>query len=418
MHDIEAFLGAVADALPFADTERAEIVEELRAHLDDSTTALQGEGLTADIARRTALDRLGPPDRLARAMTEARRNPRRLLAAVGAGSWAVVRTGVYGWVIGLLVAAVAWLVTVAFVRFVGAFAFDSVSYVAVGVALYIAGSAVPPVVARRAGYRVESARWAVAAIGTIVVGTYALIGWSGPLDLVAVGAVLALPTWWILGTLRRLPVGRTSLRTFGALVAVAAITSAGIHLGQSALRQTGALDDYSVDLGLDRIAAPTPDAIGATVTGWGGPSIGGPSGFVAGTFAIDIADAAAFADWTDLRIEAWKAIDPAGVEPTAVSPLATKPFLVVPAVWGPPGQLGDGGFKWSSSNPWGPRAMTLYGSLRLDRTPWITAAWVAFTGVGPDGVRYRITEPQYEQAIFSGIPLEWLQAALQGTNGP
>ncbi|MEO8468477.1 MAG: permease prefix domain 1-containing protein [Chloroflexota bacterium] len=414
MHDIEAFLGDVADALPFADTERAEIVEELRAHLDDSTVALQAEGLNVDVARRTALDRLGPPDRLARAMTEARRSPRRLLAAAGAGSWALVRTGVYGWALGLLVAAVAWAVTVALVRFVGAFAFDPVSYLAIGVALYVAGSAAPSVVARRAGYRVESVRWAVAAMGAIVFGTYALIGWSGPLDLVAVAAILALPAWWIVGTLRRVPVGRASLRTFAALVTVAAIVSVGIQLGQSGLRQTATPSDYSVDLGLDRIAVPAPDAISSVVTGEGGASGGGASGFVAGTFTIDVADMVAFAGWTDLRIEAWMAIDPSGVEPTAVSPQVTGPFIVAPAVWGPPGELGGGQLKWSGSNPWGPRAATLIGSVRLDRTPWLTAAWVGFTGVAPDGVRYRITEPQYEQAIFNGTPAQWLEAVLAG----
>lgn len=415
MNDIEAFLSDVASGLPFEEGERAEILEELRSHLDDSSASLQAGGLTLDQARRTALDRLGPPTRLASAMTQARRSPRRLLAAAGAGSWAVVRTGVYGWVIGLLVAAVSWPVTVAFVRFVGAFAFDSVSYVALGVGLYVAGSAMPPVVARRAGYRVESVRWPMAAIGAIVFGTYALAGWSGPLDLVAVAAILALPAWWILGTLRRSPVGRASIRTFGALVAVATIATAGIQVGQSALRQAGTLRDIAVagaDLGLDRIAAPTPDTIRAIVTGEGGASAGGPSGFVAGTFTIDIADAATFAGWTDLRIEAWKAIDPAGVVPTAVSPQVTRPLIVEPAVWGLPGELGHGQLKWSGG-PWGPRAMTLFGSLRLDRTPWITAAWVAFTGIAPDGIRYRLTEPHYEMAIFNGTPAQWLQAAIQ-----
>ena len=139
---------------------------------------------------------------------------------------------------------------------------------------------------------------------------------------------------------------------------------------------------------------------------------------MAGTFTIDIADAAAFAGWTDLRIEAWKAIDPTGAEPTAVSANETKPFLVSPAVWGPPGELGDGQLKWSGSNPWGPSAMTLIGSVRLDRTPWITAAWVGFTGVAPDGVRYRIIDPHYEQAIFNGTPAQWIDAVLTGDNRP
>jgi hypothetical protein len=175
MRDAEAFFSDVADALPFDEVERAEILEELRAHVADSRAELEGEGLASDVAERVAIDRLGEPDRLVRALTEARRSRRRLVAAAGAGSWAVVSSGIYGWIVGVLLAALAWIATQAVVRFVGPFAFDSVSFIAIGVALYVAGSVVTPVVATRAGYRAETVRRVLALAGTLVLAATRLL---------------------------------------------------------------------------------------------------------------------------------------------------------------------------------------------------------------------------------------------------
>ena len=61
--------------------------------------------------------------------------------------------------------------------------------------------------------------------------------------------------------------------------------------------------------------------------------------------------------------------------------------------------------------------MTLSGSVRLDGTPWVTAAWVALTGVAPDGSRYMIVEPDYVEATFNGTVLGWLEAAIAEASG-
>ena len=236
MRDPEAFFSEIADGLPFGEVERAEILEELRAHVADSRAELEAEGLSPDAAERVAVDRLGQPERLARALTEARRSRRRLLAAAGAGSWAVVTSGIYGWIVGTLLALVAWVGTIAMVRFVGPFAFDSVSFIATGVAVYVAGSAATPV-ATRAGYRAEAVRRALALAGALVLAAYALVGWSGPLDAVGVVARLTLPVWWIAGTWRGSRVRRGSLRTFGALLIVAVVATVTIQLAQMQLRE-------------------------------------------------------------------------------------------------------------------------------------------------------------------------------------
>jgi hypothetical protein len=420
MRDAEAFFSDVADALPFGEVERAEILEELRAHVADSRAELEDEGLALDAAEQIAIERLGEPDRLARALTEARRSRRRLLAAAGAGSWAVVSGGIFGWVVGVLLAALAWIATQAVVRFVGPFAFDSVSYVAIGVALYVAGSVVTPVVAARAGYRVGPVRRVLGLAGALVLAAYALVVWSGPLDAVGVVARLALPAWWIAGISRGSKVGRRSMQTFGGLLLAAIVVTVAIQLAQLQLRDlaSGAPSDvtWNGELNLSRIAAPAPAAIAVAITGNGQASISGSSGVAAGAFMVDVADTTVLSGWRDLRVEAWRAVDPGSVAPTPVSAAATGPFVVSPAAWSPPGELPGGGLTWSSSVPWGPRAMTLSGSVRLDGTPWVTAAWVALTGVAPDGTRHLIAEPDYVMATFNGSVLGWIQAAVAGAS--
>ena len=80
----DAFLQRIADGLPFDEAEKLDILHELAAHLADSTARLEADGLSRTDAERTALDRLGSPERLAVELTHARRTPRRLLAAAGA----------------------------------------------------------------------------------------------------------------------------------------------------------------------------------------------------------------------------------------------------------------------------------------------------------------------------------------------
>ena len=414
MRDPESFLRDVADGLPFDQAERAEVLEELRGHVADSSADLEAGGLSPEEAERIAVGRLGSAETLARNLTDARRSRRRLLAAAGAGTWAVVTSGIYGWIVGLLLAILAWFATVSVVRFVGPFAFDSVSFIAIGAALYAAGSAVTPVVAARAGYGTDRVRRLVAPVGALLVGAYALAGWSGPLDVVAVVAILSLPAWWILGTLRRTRFRRGSMRAFGVLLVVAVTLTVTAQVAEMRLRNPLSRDATFADAAdaPARIAAPMPEAIRATLTGSGGMSISGPAGVGAGSFTLDVSDATLFAGWSGLRVEAWKAVDPGSFSPTPVSPTASGPFATEPAVWSPPGEMPGGSMTWSSSVPWGPKAMTLSGSVRLDRTPGITAAWVALTGIAPDGQRHLIGDPNYVEATFNGTTLDWLRASF------
>ena len=337
----DSFLHDVAAGLPFGEVERDEIIEELRAHVEDSIAALESEGHRRDAAERAALNSLGPPERLARALTHARRSPRRLLAAAGAGSWAVATSAIYGWIAGGIIAGLAFILTVTVVQFAGLpFAFDSISLIAWGVAAYVSGSAVVPVVAERAGYSPAEVRRVVGILGAAVMAAFALVGWSGPLDAVGVVAILTLPAWWILGTRRQTRVRRGDTRTFAWLFVIAIAAIASIQVAQAGLLDTSRAGGESADpgeLALERIAAPAPAAISELVTGQGSASIGGASGTAAGTFILDIADATALEGWRDLRVEAWRAVDPGLVSPTPVSPAASAPFTFAPTAWSPAG---------------------------------------------------------------------------------
>ena len=138
------------------------------------------------------------------------------------------------------------------------------------------------------------------------------------------------------------------------------------------------------------IGAPTPPAIADVITGQGDASIQGSAGTAAMSFQLDVADATRFAGWTDLRVEAWQALDPGPGSPYPVLATAVGPFALAPTVWSPPGELPGGGLNLvNRRGQGGPEAMTLSGAIQLNRTPRVTAAWVAMTGVAQDGARRR-----------------------------
>src|SRR6478672_8311209 len=83
--DRAAYLERVAARLHLDPETEAEVLAELRTHLDDSRRNLMLEGLEADDAERRALRMLGDPDALAGSLRRAHRGSRRLLAAVGGG---------------------------------------------------------------------------------------------------------------------------------------------------------------------------------------------------------------------------------------------------------------------------------------------------------------------------------------------
>jgi hypothetical protein len=415
----DAFLQRIADGLPFDEAEKLDILRELAAHLADSIARLEADGLPLEAAERTALDRLGPPDRLAAELTRARRTPRRLLAAAGAGTWAAVSGVLYGSLFGVLILVVVSIGTAALAASVvhmfggswGSFLDNTtMSLLALGVGVYVAGLKVTPVVAARAGYHVRAARRVTTALGGALIAGYALVGWSGTLTWPDVAILLSLPAWFGVGAWRStaaaFPSRRWHLQILGLMLVVVPL---GLVLGAGQQPQSSGSGGLR-PTGVERIGLPTPEAVAAAQ---GIESGGGKVGGVE-SIGTAIRDPAVLAGWRDLRVEAWRGTGAVGIDPSlmALDPAARGPFAVGPAGFEAPGQIPP--WTWSSGDALPDGSVRLSGSVRIDRSPNVAVAWVAITGVGPDGHRYIISGPSYDSTAFTGTAWDWFAAIVEG----
>ena len=438
----DAFLARVAARLPFAEDERREIVAELADHLSDATAALEAEGVADAVAARAALERLGSPEDLADALTRARRTPSRLLAAAGAGTWALATGGLYGILVGLAVMAVAEIALLAVTGLGSALLGHSgqlftdlgwnsvLTLLGLGVAVYVAGRRLTPVLARRAGYHVAATRRVLALVGGLVLALYALVGWSGALNWPAVLFLLALPAWWVAGTWRgrdleisgrrRVVLGLGGVLVVGlSLLLLLAVP--GMGAGSSGAASSGTVSAVVPDLSsYDRIAAPAPDGIttGSDASGSGGPLAADPRTWV----AVILRAPASLAGWYDLRIEAWRGVEAGDAGgPAVVDPAARGPFAVASVGVGPPPVSPTGGFRFPPPDPGAPTAqwwpadsVMVSGALRVDREPGVGWALVAITGLAPDGRRHFLTGPDTIQTVFRGTAWDWFAALAAG----
>ena len=233
MRDQGDFLRDVAHGLPFDEAERTEILEELQAHVIDSTAELEAEGRlppspsgrrgTARPARST---REGP-DRGSPESSSAAR-------CRGLGFVGLVTSGFSAILVGVLLSALAFIAVLVAAQVIGPWigwtglgtsshGLDAVSIIGSPAVRPVRGGQRHRACCRRRlepGYPVNHVRQVLAPIGASLLAVYALVGWSGPLDLVGVVTLLTLPAWWALGTWRMSPVGRGSARTFAGLFLV------------------------------------------------------------------------------------------------------------------------------------------------------------------------------------------------------
>jgi hypothetical protein len=421
----ERFLSAVEQRLPFADDERAEIVDELRVHLADCSEALRNAGMDPIEADRMAVDRLGSAEGLADELTRERRDPTRLLAAAGSGVWGVARGGVWGGLVGfgvVMVAAVALTVAnnAAF-RFLGAdgYSWDPVTNAILGMAVLdiaalVAGRVVTPTVAARAGFTGRVVRRVTIPLGAAILLAYALLIWSGPLNWPAVVVLMSLPLWWIAGAwqTRPLRLGFPRRLAVGLVLTLVASVLASLVIGPGEFQVAGLSSVGSFDPGYGRMAAPPP----GDLTKGLGSGVSTAGDYV--ELSLDVADRGQLAGWSDLRVEAWRGIAPitgaGAAQGPELDPSETAPFLTGPVVWSAAGTSPDGNSTWSYSSPWPPNAATLSGALLMNHSPGVSWAWVAITGIAPDGARYLLSEVSGNQVYFSGTALDWFEAVLAG----
>jgi hypothetical protein len=96
----------------------------------------------------------------------------------------------------------------------------------------------------------------------------------------------------------------------------------------------------------------------------------------------------------------------------ALDPAARGPFAVGPAGFETPGQIPP--WTWSTGDALPNGSVRLSGSVRVDRSPNMTLAWVAITGLGPDGRRYIISGPLFDSTSFNGTAWDWFAAIIEG----
>lgn len=331
--DRDEFLQRIADRLPFEQAEKIDILRELAIHLSDSIAQLEADGLSPDAAERIAVERLGPPERLADSLTEARRSPRRLLAAAGAGTLAAANGLIYGYLFALAVftgvSLATFLVIAGLLHEVGgnwnAFLDTTTTTVAaLAVAAYVAGRKVTVTVASRAGYPVERARLVTTLLGGGAVLWYALVGWRGTLNWPQVALLLSLPIWFAIGAWRTthapFPASRWRLQVLG-LAFVAVPTALLLGLGSPG---SGSGGNTFRAQGVEKIGLPTPATIQAAI----GDSSESGGNAVSGDARLTVAadNPAVLSGWRDFRIEAWRGMRTASDYPGdwVVDPGATQ----------------------------------------------------------------------------------------------
>jgi hypothetical protein len=395
----DQYLTEVAGFLTLPEELKAEILEELAAHLADTVADLENTGLEPDLAEAEALARLGQPDHLARALATAHRTPAQLLAAAGAGTWAAIGSGVGGAIVGWLVVMLAAILGTIVVRQVTA-ALDIYftgwtggwNTVLTGLVLaagaLAAGTAAVHAVARRGWRAPYEVRDVVALTGGTALALLVLVLFEASLNWASVLALSLVPIAFAVGT-RVSTLRPTGIRTLGVLsIATAAVVLvAGLMTGVSA----GPSQSYSWN----------QDSIGSGILPpwWGGSSeranalFGSQSSSSTAlggeTIEYQASSQQAIAQLRDFRLEAWVAQAPR--DDWRLVPGQTRPFAVAPAYF-------DG--------------TTISGTIAYNQSPTVTWAQVVLTAVGHDGQRYLLDASGPQQTEFFGSVWSWFAALL------
>jgi hypothetical protein len=393
----DRFLNEVAAALPLPDEARREVIEELAVHLADSIAELMDKGRARELAEDEAIARLGPPTDLARELARAHRGPSQLLAAAGAGTWAAVRAGFQGALIGWLLIVLVSIVAVTAVRTAAGWlglqpnlswpsGWNTVLTAAgLNLGALLAGAAAVRAVACRGWRTPNEVRGAVIGMGGLAVGWLALVVFETALNWASVVALLLVPMSFGIGArIERL--GSINLRSAGSVIIGGFLLVTLVSVGAAAIGGASSFEWSETTHGYEMIAPWWQDpAAGATLDFPSGSS--GSTAVGVDTISMDAASPAVIAKFRDFRFEAWRAEAPRDgwrLVPDQVAPFATAPATV------------DG--------------LSISGTLRFDQTPGVDWAEVVLTGMGPDGGRYLLTASGPEPTEFHGSVWSWFSA--------
>ncbi len=408
---LDAYLRRLGAALPLAESERTAAVEEIAAHLADTTAELVERGLPADVAERRALSRLGAPERLADDLAAAHRAPRDLLIATGValrlGIVTVVRSVLATWVLIFVIGIALALPWTLANRVFGLGAIDwtlltngPLAGLTMSLAAYAVGRTIVRPVASAAHRPQRTVRIAILAIG-IPLAAWIGLAWIA-LEWNLIGVVLAvlLPAWFALGIVRpRLlpawfPLERP--RVALALIAVILVSLAGLSVagapypgGEGRVREVDPATEFAAIAPLaDTEALPLED-IAAHPLASGYDRGAGPIGW-SQDWRLTGASSS-LAGWRDVQVEVWTSTQNEMTGPLVVGStirIASAPLTV------------SGGL----ASTW----------VMFEALPDTEFYYLAVVGIGADGQRELLAWPTFRQWIWSGTPWQYLVATLAG----
>ncbi len=401
----DAFLDVLDEALDLPAGERAEVREEIGAHLREARAEAIARGTGEPAAVADALRRFGDPRAVARDLSRARQRRTTLLAAAGAGTWAAAGAALRGYILGIAVIATVLSATgvVLAVTFragiTGTWSLsDQGWYTAVlGVALWFAawhgGRSLVAVLAQRTHRRAEHVRPVAAIVAGLVIAWLSLAWLHAPQNLVSVVVLTAVPVIFVSAALsgsdravaQSKSARRASLALFATVLMV--VPTFVMLAGTPAYQELSSRGPIPYDSMEELLAAQGFDMPGRFVPD--PPAFDDPGWTIdRGVAAVELGNAAVMTGrWHDLRIEAWRANLGSGL---ALDRASRAPFATAPLIPAP----GD----------------TLVGSVRVDRTRDVNGWWLVVTGAASDGVRDLVVSLGGTNTTFGGSALDWIAA--------
>jgi len=379
--------------LPFPDDRRAEIVEEISAHLDDAVD----DGLSEAAAQR----RIGAPTDLARDLARAEQSAWRVLAGVGVALRSGIGYWLYGYLLGSLILLLGSLSAAVVIQAIGSWLGTGWSLMtadqgwssmlialASALGLYYAGRVIPGRLARASRRLERDVRpWAVGAT-TVLAAAITILFVDAAQNWASVLAFALAPGALVLGAYRPkfLPSG---LRAYAAVVVLAmAVPVAILAATGGGPSASGAEVDYESDLNIPHVGPWWPAAIDPLTTppiesdGWSRMDDGPIQ------WSATIAPGA-LRGFEGLRIEAWHS----DLETLAIDTAHDAPFAaVVPVRHG----------------------SMLTAAIDTEGEPGVAGWQLVLTGVGPDGVRYVLAAGSGGNSTFTGSVWDWVTAVIGG----
>lgn len=398
----DRYLAELEALLPLPSERRAEILEEIEAHLEDSVEARVARGEPLEAAEMAAQDRLGRPRDLARDLARPEQSTWRVFAGVGAAFRSGVGHWLYGYLLGSLVILAGAVALAALVQGAGAVLGTRwtlqttdqgwntmLTAFAGAVGLYFAGRVLPDRVGRASRRLVTDVRPWVVGVATLGAAAVTMLVVDVPQNWASVVALVVTPAGVALGAYRPnlLPV-RVRLSEVLIFFVLLAVGLLGVNFaGNGALQGVMEVTEEPPDRGLGMVGPEwhpvRNDLYGTALQS---SSWGETDGMA--RWHGELAPGVSLAGFTDLRLEAWRAIE----DGMRLDPAHPEPFATAAV-----DRDGD----------------SLSALIDTTGEPGVTSWSLILTAVASDGVRYVLDASMSGQSTFTGSVWDWVVAVTR-----